>query len=73
VPGSAFKADGAPRERRHGGFDSRSLPPFPRRAAENLTTASWRTQARPLRASFPEMGHFFTGKIVRPSPYTLFL
>jgi hypothetical protein len=30
-------------------------------------------QARPLRASYPEIGHFFTGKIVRPSPYTLFL
>ena len=40
--GSAFKAGGAPRERRHGGFDSRALPPLspprarlaqPRRAA----------------------------------------
>jgi hypothetical protein len=26
VPGSVFKTDGAPRERRHGGFDSRALP-----------------------------------------------
>ena len=29
VRGSAFKAGGAPRERRHGGFDSRALPPLP--------------------------------------------
>jgi hypothetical protein len=26
VPGSVFKTDGAPRERWHGGFDSRALP-----------------------------------------------
>src|SRR5690606_41311109 len=30
VPGSVFKTDGGPRERRHGGFDSRALPPPPR-------------------------------------------
>ncbi len=29
-------------------------------------------QARPLRAQYPEIGHFFTGKIVRSSPYRLF-
>jgi hypothetical protein len=28
VPGSVFKTDGAPRERRYGGFDSRALPPI---------------------------------------------
>ena len=28
VCGSVFKTDGAPRERRHGGFDSHALPPL---------------------------------------------
>src|ERR1044071_6786764 len=27
VPVSVFKTDGAPRERRHGGFDSHAFPP----------------------------------------------
>jgi hypothetical protein len=29
-------------------------------------------QARPLRTQYTEVGHFFTGKIARPSPYRLF-
>ena len=37
VPSSVFKTDGAPRERRHGGFDSRALPLLPRPGRLSLT------------------------------------
>lgn len=40
VPGSVFKTDGAPRERRHGGFDSHALPLVPHRRTRPPTASA---------------------------------